>query len=56
LWDARARVSWVEALARRGDSDRAREEATRALAIARENGYGLAESRATRVLEPVAAE
>jgi hypothetical protein len=55
LWGAYGRVAWAEALARRGAGVRAREEAERAQAVARENGYALIERRATQVLEPMPA-
>jgi hypothetical protein len=46
-----AHVAWAEALARRGQSDRARDEAGRALELARPNGHGTIERRALTVLE-----
>jgi hypothetical protein len=56
LWGAYGRVSWAEALTRRGGAtDRAREQAELARDIAREHGYALIERRATRVLEPAPA-
>ncbi len=51
LWAARARSGWAEALARRGDRKRAGEEAARALALARENGYGAIEGRVSPLVE-----
>jgi tetratricopeptide (TPR) repeat protein len=56
LWGAHGRAFWAQALARRGEKDRAREQAELALAVAREHGYVLIEQFARRVLEPVAAE
>ncbi len=50
LWAARGRLGWAEALARRGESERATAEAFRALALAREHGYRAIESRAEAVL------
>jgi class 3 adenylate cyclase len=51
LWAARARLGWAEALALRGEHDRARAEASRALALAREHGYGAIERRAAALVE-----
>jgi class 3 adenylate cyclase/tetratricopeptide (TPR) repeat protein len=45
LWAARAHLGWAEALAARGEGERAREAAGRALDLAREHGYGLFERR-----------
>lgn len=50
LWLARAYVAWAETLAQRGDHERARKMATRALELTREHGYGLFEARAAAVL------
>jgi tetratricopeptide (TPR) repeat protein len=47
---AHTHLCWAEALARRGDHERARVEAERALGIAREGGYALVETRASAVL------
>jgi hypothetical protein len=46
LWAARAHLGWAEALAHRGSTERARAEAARALALAREFGYRAIEDRA----------
>jgi hypothetical protein len=51
LWAARGRLGWAEALARRGESERASTEASRALALAREHGYEAIEHRAAAVVE-----
>ncbi len=51
LWVAYSRLSWAEALARRGEAGRARTEASRALTIALEHGYGAIERRAATVVE-----
>jgi class 3 adenylate cyclase len=51
LWAARAHLGWGEALARRGERTRAEEEAGRALALAREHGYGAVERRAGLLVE-----
>jgi hypothetical protein len=51
LWAARARLGWAEALARRGERQRAGEEASRALALASEHGYGAIERRAATLVE-----
>ena len=51
LWAARAHLGWAEALARRGERERAGAEAARALALAREHGYGAIERRAAALVE-----
>jgi len=51
LWSARGHLGWAEALAERGDTDRARERATRALELSREHGYGAFEPRAAALVE-----
>jgi hypothetical protein len=51
LWAGYAHLSWAEALARRGEMERAHTEASRALALAREHGYGAIERRAEAVVE-----
>ena len=51
VWAARARLGWAEALVRRGETDRARAQAARALELAREHGYGLLEPRASAIAE-----
>jgi tetratricopeptide (TPR) repeat protein len=50
-WAARAHVGWAEALARRGDAARAREQAARALELSREHGFVLVEERAAALVE-----
>ena len=55
LWSARGHLGWAEALAKRGDTDRAREHATRALALSREHGYGAFEPRAAALVETESA-
>jgi tetratricopeptide (TPR) repeat protein len=50
LWAARARLGWAEALAARGETRRAREQAAHALELAREHGYGFIEPRAVTIL------
>ena len=51
LWAARAHLGWAEALARRGNFERARSEAAHALTLAREHGYRAIEDRATPLAE-----
>jgi class 3 adenylate cyclase/tetratricopeptide (TPR) repeat protein len=51
LWAARARLGWAEALAERGERERAGAEAARALALAREHGYVAIERRAAALVE-----
>ncbi len=51
VWAARAHLGWAEALAARGEAERAREQAARALELSREHGYGLFEPRAAAILE-----
>jgi class 3 adenylate cyclase len=55
LWTARGHLGWAEALAERGDTDGAREHATRALELSREHGYGAFEPRATALVETESA-
>jgi tetratricopeptide (TPR) repeat protein len=50
LWTARAHLGWAEALAARGEAERAREQAARTLELARENGYALFEPRAAALV------
>ena len=50
LWEARSELGWAEALAERGETERAREHAARALELAREHGYGAFEPRAAAIL------
>jgi hypothetical protein len=51
LWAARARLGWAEALAGRGERERAGKEAARALELAREHGYGAIERRVSALVE-----
>ena len=51
LWSARGHLGWAEALAKRGDTGRAREHATHALELSREHGYGVFEPRAAALVE-----
>jgi tetratricopeptide (TPR) repeat protein len=51
LWAARAHLGWAEALAGRGDTERAQVEAARALELSREHGYGAIEARAAAIVE-----
>jgi class 3 adenylate cyclase len=51
VWAALSHVVWGEALAARGEGERARAEAARALELAREHGYGLVEGRASALIE-----
>ncbi|HUC59093.1 MAG TPA: AAA family ATPase [Streptosporangiaceae bacterium] len=46
LWAARSHLGWSENLARRGERQRAQSEASRALELAQEHGYGAFEARA----------
>jgi class 3 adenylate cyclase/tetratricopeptide (TPR) repeat protein len=55
LWAARAHLGWAEALASRDETERASEEAARALVLAREHGYGAIAQRAEAVVEPESA-
>jgi class 3 adenylate cyclase len=55
LWTARGHLGWAEALAERGDTDRAREHATHALELSREHGYGAFEPRAAALVETESA-
>ena len=50
LWEARSELGWAEALADRGERERAREHAARALELARQHGYGAFEPRAAAIL------
>jgi tetratricopeptide (TPR) repeat protein len=51
VWAARAHLGWAEALAERGETERARQHAARALELSREHGYVLFEPRAAAILE-----
>ena len=55
VWAARAHLGWAEALAARGATERAREQAQRALELSREHGYGLFEPRAAALVEAASA-
>jgi class 3 adenylate cyclase/tetratricopeptide (TPR) repeat protein len=50
VWAARARLGWAEALSERGETERAREHAARALELSREHGYGIFEPRAAAIV------
>jgi tetratricopeptide (TPR) repeat protein len=50
VWAARAHLGWAEALAARGETERAREQATRALELSRDHGYVLFEPRAAALV------
>ena len=54
-WEARSELGWAEALADRGEPDRAREHASRALELSREHGYGAFEPRAAAIVASHAA-
>jgi tetratricopeptide (TPR) repeat protein len=49
VWEARSELGWAEALAERGELDRARDHAARALELSRAHGYGAFESRAAAI-------
>jgi predicted ATPase/class 3 adenylate cyclase len=51
LWAARSHLGWGDALAARGETEAAREHASRALELSREHGYGLFEPRAVALVE-----
>jgi tetratricopeptide (TPR) repeat protein len=51
VWETRSELGWAEALVARGDAQRAREHAARALELARRHGYGAFEPRAAAILE-----
>ena len=55
LWEARAELGWAEALAERGELDRAQEHASRALELSRHHGYGAFEPRAAAIVASHAA-
>ncbi len=50
VWEARSELAWAEALAERGETERGRTHATRALELARGHGYGAYEPRAAAIL------
>jgi class 3 adenylate cyclase len=50
VWQARSELGWAEALAERGELDRAREHASRALDVSRDHGYGAFEPRAAAIV------
>ena len=54
-WEARSELGWAEALAERGDLDRAHEHASRALELSRDHGYGAFEPRAAAIVASRAA-
>ena len=49
-WEARSELGWAETLADRGEFDRAREHASRALDLSRDHGYGAFEPRAAAIV------
>jgi hypothetical protein len=51
LWEARNSLGWADSLSRRGKSDEAYDQATKALALAKNGGYGEIERRAAAVAE-----
>jgi class 3 adenylate cyclase/tetratricopeptide (TPR) repeat protein len=55
VWEARSELGWAEALAARGETERAREHAARALGLSRDHGYGAFEPRAAAILDAAAA-
>ena len=55
VWEARSELGWAEALAARGETERAREHAARALELSRDHGYGAFEPRAAAILDAAAA-
>jgi tetratricopeptide (TPR) repeat protein len=55
LSEARSELGWAEALADRGETERAREHAARALELATKHGYGAFEPRAAAILASHAA-
>jgi hypothetical protein len=50
LWSARSHLGWAESFAARGQRARAQEHASRALELARANGYGLIEALAAPIV------
>lgn len=50
LWAARAHLGWAWALARREENQRAQREATRALRLSQEHGYGAFEAPASAIV------
>jgi tetratricopeptide (TPR) repeat protein len=55
VWEARSELGWAEALADRGETDRAREHAAHALDVSRAHGYGAFEPRAAAILKATSA-
>ncbi len=55
VWKARSELGWADALVQRGETDRARDHAARALEPSREHGYGAFEPRAAAILEAAPA-
>jgi hypothetical protein len=51
LWAARAHLGWADALAHRGETERARSEAACALELSSHHGYRLFEPRAAAIAE-----
>jgi class 3 adenylate cyclase len=50
VWEARSELGWAEALADRGETERARGRASRALELSRDHGYGAFEPRAAAIV------
>jgi hypothetical protein len=50
VWEARSELGWAEALADRGETERARGHASRALELSRDHGYGAFEPRAAAIV------
>jgi AAA ATPase domain len=50
VWEVRSELGWADALAERGERDRAREHASRALELSRDHGYGAFEPRAAVIV------
>jgi class 3 adenylate cyclase/tetratricopeptide (TPR) repeat protein len=51
LWESRTHLGWAEALASRGETERAQAQAAKALALAREHGYRAIAGRAAAIVE-----
>jgi class 3 adenylate cyclase/tetratricopeptide (TPR) repeat protein len=51
LWESRTHLGWAEALASRGETERAQAQAAKALALAGEHGYRAIERRAAAIVE-----
>ena len=55
VYEGRSELGWAEAFAERGETERAREHAVRAVELARAYGYGAFEPRATAIVAGVSA-